>query len=51
MKNKYDAASQAGGEYLESIGVYDMSKMSVQQWNKFIDRIVDAVDFYDSIPF
>ena len=35
-------ASQFGGEYLDSIGVYDLTRLTEEQWATFIECVVDG---------
>ena len=47
-KHEHDGArlaGKAGGEYLDSIGIYDMSKLTPHQWETFIETI--CVKFKD----
>ena len=34
-----EAAGQNGGKYLESIGIYDLSKLSKSQWMAFLEIV------------
>jgi hypothetical protein len=43
-------AGQAGGEYLESLGRYDLSALSEDEWVTFLSCVISK--YYDeSIPF
>ena len=35
-------AGQMGGEYLSSLGRYDLSKLAVEEWDTFVQCIVFA---------
>lgn len=35
-----DAASNAAGEYLESLGKTDLAQLEVSEWNSFIESVV-----------
>ncbi len=43
-----EKAGKAGGAYLESIGKYDVTKLSKEEWDKFIEIICNTFDF---IPY
>ncbi len=40
-----DRAGNAGGAYLESIGKYDVTKLSKEEWNTFIEKVCETFDF------
>jgi hypothetical protein len=45
-----------GGEYLQSIGVYDLSQLSPEQWEQFLKCVLGGyfekiADLNDDIPF
>lgn len=37
-------AGRMGGEYLESIGIFDLSKLSKDQWNTFLECVCLAYE-------
>lgn len=53
--NEIEAALSGGamgGEYLESIGQYDMSKMTAEQWETFVCCICKKYhEAYDELRF
>lgn len=52
-------AGKVGGEYLDSIGVFDLSKLTRAQWQMFLDivcttyveRLASRKELDDEIPF
>lgn len=34
-----ETAGKLGGKYLETIGIYDLSKLSKEQWLKFLEIV------------
>ncbi len=43
-----DRAGNAGGAYLESIGKYDVTKLTKVEWDTFVETICAEFDF---VPF
>lgn len=41
-----EKASQAGGAYLDGLGVYELDKLSEEQWNGFIKKITGTFLFH-----
>ncbi len=43
-----DRAGKAGGAYLESIGKYDLTKLTKEEWDTFVETICAEFDW---LPF
>lgn len=43
-------AGQAGGEYLESLGRYDLSALSEDEWTTFLSCVISKYQ-HEKIPF